>query len=356
MAGFDPDKYLAEKQSGSFDPDQYLAEKGSKTSGNGPSLAEMATKGVKAALKATKEAGTPPLTLEDAAKAFSPETGQFGASIPLQEAGEEVAKAAPRSTEWLGGLRASDVPSGLAQAAAGEALAPVFRAVGKPIAKAMGGLSGAGDVIGKVGADPSLLVAPGSAAADYSAPDAVKATSALLGEKSPKALIDAAEEAAKKGTLSAAEALEARKEVGRLFESKTITGEAQRRLYGLFDKIAKSDPLIAEADRTFARGKIADVARSPLPLNASGKPASLKSLVMGGSLGAGTHHPVASALGLGAFSPLIQSTLAAGAGLADEKIPALLVRALQAREEAGAKPATISDALAAALKNIRKEK
>ena len=67
------------------------------------------------------------------------------------------------------------------------------------------------------------------------------------------------------------------------------------------------------------------------------------------------NHPVTAALGPAMFSPIVQSAWAAGAGASSEAIPALLAKALQAREQAGTKPTTISDALAAALKNIRKE-
>lgn len=219
----------------------------------------------------------------------------------------------------------------LAEAAPGFIDAPSILTAGgakliKPAAKVAGmvgkGLSRVGQLSGAtpealqaVAKDASVLTAPGRKAAGKAvgaAADAAKGPLRLEQIKEPKKLVETAEALANKGKLTPGEAVRARQEVDGLFESKTITGAAQRRLRAMFDKVAKSDPAIVKADKEFVRGAHAERLRSPVPLNKNGDP---RQLVTGALLTSAAYNP-ATLLASPLVSPLLQALLAAGGGAA----------------------------------------
>ncbi len=224
-------------------------------------------------------------------------------------AAETMAEAAP------GFIDATSIIT----AGAAKAVKPIAKGLkmGGRVLSQVGRLSGATpEALQAVSKDASLLLAPGRKAAGKAvgaAADAAKGALRLDQIAEPKKLIDTAEALAKRGKLTPGEAVRARQEVDNLFDSKTITEQAQRRLRKLFDSVAKGSKEIMDADKGFVRGAHAERLRSPVPLTKTGEPRQFITGLLGASA---LHNPAAALAGAPLYSPLVQALIAAGGGAA----------------------------------------
>lgn len=267
---------------------------------------------------------------------FLPEVGKtksaalnFAWGAP-RAAAETVAEIAPTFI---------DAPS-ILTAGASKVAGKVLPYVGKGLAQ-FGHLSGATpEVLETIAKNPGSLFTKGEEAVGDMYKAAKEATPFAKTARNPKVYINKMEELAKQNLLTPSEALEARKEVSRLFESKAITGERQRYLRGVFGDVVKSDSKLKAADEAMTRLKSVEKARSILPLSASGKPSTIRSSAMAAMGGASFLNPAFLAA-VPAFSPAVQGITAAllGAGhqLASSPKAAVyaknLIQALLKKEE-----------------------
>lgn len=193
---------------------------------------------------------------------------------------------------------------------AAKGLAPVIKPVGKMIAKGAEEISGLGykvpGVLKETFNDPSLLFSKGkdSARKLYEAAKGgvPQIREELSGLMSKQDFVQKSLDLAKKGELTAFEALEARKELNTI--KKSIPDEAFRKTREVFDDIAKTK--FSPADTAYARAVKAEEMRKFLPINKGGTPSLAKGAAM-----------VISKTPLAAFaSPAVQGSIASGLGTA----------------------------------------
>lgn len=166
---------------------------------------------------------------------------------------------------------------------ASPAISAVAKPAGKYIGKGLEELSGlvykTPGALGKAFKDPTLFFAKGKEAAG-AAYNAAKGGEVIREELAlPMSKMDFVTKSldlAKKGELTALEALEARKELSAIRSS--MPGEAFRVTRAIFDDIAKTK--FSPADVGYSRGVIADELRRTLPINKSGTPSIVKGGVM----------------------------------------------------------------------------
>lgn len=166
------------------------------------------------------------------------------------------------------------------------AATPVVKSLGKYGGKIAESLSGLGYKTQAPGAlqktvnDPSLLFAKGLDSARQSYLKAKGGVEAireeLLQPMDKLSYVNKALEFVKDGSLTADEALEARKAAKSLLGK--ITDAAFKNIYKIFDNVAKTK--FAEADIDFARASVAEKLREFLPVNKSGTPSLVKGALM----------------------------------------------------------------------------
>ena len=191
-----------------------------------------------------------------------------------------------------------------------KALAPVARPIGRFIGKTAEEISGLNykvpGVLKETFNDPFLLFAKGKESARKLYEAAKGGTpqirEELSGLMTKQDFVQKALDLAKKGELTAFEALEARKELNTI--KKSIPDEAFRKTREIFDDVAKTK--FSPADTAYSRAVKAEEMRRILPINKGGTPSLAKGAAM-----------VISKTPLAAFaSPAVQGSIAAGLGTA----------------------------------------
>lgn len=190
----------------------------------------------------------------------------------------------------------------------GKAALPIIKPAAKFIGKTAEEISGLRyknpDILTKAFEEPSLIFGKGleKAREEYAK---VSGVDPKIREKFKLMLdkmdfIKEALRAGKKGTLTADEALEARKTLDSV--KKNVSGTAFRAYRDKFDVIAKTK--FAEVDKIFARAIKSEALRTLAPINKGGSPSIFKVGVAGAT--------IPSVLPL--TSPLVQGILASGLG------------------------------------------
>ncbi len=326
---FDPDQYLQEKQpSDGFDPDAYLADKT-----GGASSKEMSLKGLgQNAISDVKDiASSIPSTIGQ--MAMIPKTILVDQPNNLYQTGKQMIQGQPFSSTPIGqqaqqfGSMIKQLPEnvihpyehpvkaamdaatmGSMGANAYSKVRPLLAPIGKSIADVAEKGSGLTYKTPGVLADtfqmPSKLFAPGvEKAREIYGETETGVRPGLSGEKTHQDFVDKALDMAKSGDITPTEALEARKSLDRI--RKTVPGSYYRAARETLDGIAKKD--FAIADKVYGQGVKSDNMRNLFPLNKGGTPSLLK-------MGVGTMAKGAIPL----LSPLVQSSLASGAGALDK--------------------------------------
>lgn len=215
--------------------------------------------------------------------------------------------------------RASILTAGAAKGL--QAAKPAVAAVGRGIASQLESLSGAvPDAISEAFKDPTLLGAPGKKAAQKlyeTAKNSVGGGYRQAFKEIPdkKSLVDASFQAAKDGSLTPAEALEARKTLDSV--KKQVSAPYFNEVRAKFDGIAKQ--AFEKGDEAYKRAVKAESLRQVFPQNKYGGTSAFKLAIMAGlknlAENGGVSKLAADAIGLG-MSPLAMGTAATGAGIA----------------------------------------
>ena len=170
--------------------------------------------------------------------------------------------------------------------------------------------------------DPTLIFSSGKKAAGKfyeAAKTAAKevseeATALVRPDRAPKVIAEAVQKA-NAGALKPIEALKARKAVDAVLPSKTYLKDDLLPLRSSFDKIAKTDPLIAKADALYVRGIKASAIRQLLPTNVGGTFSSFRTGIGGA---AAAMIPGGKVIAPVALSPFVQGIGATALGAASK--------------------------------------
>jgi len=195
-----------------------------------------------------------------------------------------------------------------------KAAAPLAKMAGRQIAKAAEGISGleykTPGILEEAAKDSKLIFAPGKESAGKKFAefmDKTKIRKSFGRATSPKELIDDAMKAFDEGTLTPQEAVIARQTLDGV--KKTLPRHSYNEMRAQFDSIAKT--ISKEADAAFSRGVKADALRNVFPQNKLGGSSIAKGIL--GFLGG-----VAPSM---AMSPLVQGSVATGAGVISRLLP-----------------------------------
>lgn len=202
-----------------------------------------------------------------------------------------------------------DAPS-ILTGGASKVAGPVLKGAGKALSQ-FGKLSGAtAEGLQEVARNPKSLFSSVKKAGELFS-SAKEATPFASSAKTPKAFINRAEALAKKGLLTASEALEARKEVDKLYKASGMTEARKHALRPLFDQLVKADPLLKEADVAYKTAAVTEPVRNLLPVNQGGTTSALKSTLLGLMGGGSFLNPAIGAVAAPLLSPAVQGGLAA---------------------------------------------
>lgn len=258
----------------------------------------------------------------------------IGLNIP-KVAAETMAEAAP-SFISRGAIVTAGALKGLGMAA------PLIRSAGSALAKGAEGISGleykTPGVLTEAAKDSSLLFGKGRSSVSkmYQASIDTKNVRPFFGQAmSHKELINTAADIAREGGLTPEEALIARKTLDAA--KKEIPEYSYHKMRDMFDAIAKN--VSKEADAAYTRAVKSEALRNLAPQNKLGG-ASVAKIAVGSLLG-----PQALLA-----SPVVQGTLATGAGLASRGIAPFVQNPLS-----GAAMAASTKALQA-LRNARQSR
>lgn len=199
-----------------------------------------------------------------------------------------------------------------ASKAAGAAARPVkalLRGIGKQGESLSGSMPGSLEAAYK---DASLMFGKGRKAAQETYEAAKAGEKIQYGEKlsSAKKFFDAAFAKAKAGALGPVEALEARKIADELVDSGSYVADEIMQKRKLFDEVAKR--AFGAADAQFKRALQSESLRNIFPQNKYGGTSAFKLAIMTALKKMGGVGAAASTL----LSPIVQGTLATGAGVA----------------------------------------
>lgn len=251
----------------------------------------------------------------------------IGLNIP-KVAAETVAEAAPGFIS-----RGAIATAGLLKGA--KLAAPLIKTVGSQVAKGAEAISGleykTPGVLTAAAKDASLLFGKGRRAAGELYEAAIDKTNVrpIFGQAmTHKELLDEAVQSARLGTLTPEEALIARKTLDEAKRSMpTFSYHEMRKV---FDAVAKT--ISKEADAAFSNAVKSEALRNILPTNKLGGTSIMKSAI-------GT---VAGVAPLAAMSPLVQGTLATGAGLAAHGLAPFAANAVRTGAMAGGSTAALA--------------
>lgn len=263
--------------------------------------------------------------MEKAQNAVAEKTGLPIGTEPTGNLARDVAANLPKITgEVYKDIAPSFISRGSIVTAGalkgGQALTPALRATGKAVAKGAESLSGleykTPGVLTEAFENPKLLFGKGleKAREIYKASGAGKGIRPeLLESTSKQDFLTRSFELARKGDLTAEEALEARKTLDSV--KKTLPDVVYKEGRKSFDVLAKSK--FKDADKAFQKAYKSDALRTVFPTNKSGGSSVIKSSVMAGSLPfLGPAAPIP-------FSPVVQGSIASLLGAISKPVSAL---------------------------------
>jgi len=201
----------------------------------------------------------------------------------------------------------------------GKAIAPAIKTIGKGIAGQAEQLSGLGfktpGVLSQAAKDPTLILGKGTQKAGQAFRkilDKGQIRSELGRSLDKKDLVREALKFADEGTLTAEEALLARRTLDQI--RKTVPESTFTDVRNVFDKIAKTKT--AKADVDFSRAVKSEALRNIFPQNKLGGASAFK-LGIGAGLGGGLGfiNPALATLSAGSLSPAAQGIIATALGL-----------------------------------------
>lgn len=269
----------------------------------------------------------------------APITGNMAADVAMGAPKimvDTIAEAAPGFIS-RGSIATAGALKGIKMAA------PVIKAVGGAVGRAAEGVSGleykTPGVLAAAAKDPTLIFGKGKEAAGkaYEAiKDNLQVRPSFLEATTHAELLQDAKAALDAGTLSAQEALIARRTVDAARKSMPVA--SANYLRGRFDEIAKT--LSAEADAGFRRAIQSDALRTIFAVNKTGGTSIAKNIL-------GT---IAGGIPAIAMSPLVQGAVATGLGAGAKAIAPFANQALGSGSAIGG-----TNAALAALRARRKE-
>ena len=243
-------------------------------------------------------------------------TGNLARDIALnvpKVAAETLAEAAPGFIS-----RGQILTAGGLKFAKG--VAPVIKGAAKGIAKGAEAISGleykTPRILSEIAAKPGILFGPGARKVGAKYAEAMNKANirpSFGRATSPKELLDDALKAADEKTLTPEEALIARQTLDGI--KKSIPRYSYHQMRETFDNIAKT--ITKEADSAFRKAIKSDAIRNIFAQNKLGG-SSIAKLTLGSLAGSGIGYAGGGGLGvipLMAMSPIVQGSLAAGAGI-----------------------------------------
>jgi len=197
---------------------------------------------------------------------------------------------------------------------AAKAIAPMARGLGRQLESLSGMKPG---LLGKAYRDPSLIFRgiPQQAREAYQATKPFLRQSKMITETAnPMALVQKALKAYEAGTLQPEEALESRKVIDQLWDTKRVTKAWADAAREKLDSVVKLRGSLQRADVGFSRGSQGAGLRQLFPQNKYGGTSAFKTAIMAGLNQFGEPGKLA----MSAMSPLVQGAGASGLGAATQ--------------------------------------